>query len=258
MRVYGQFLDRESLYGDTLAQSVFVVCDSHDLVARLSHRYGLDGGRLMPVPFAPGAFIQHEGALSGQAVCRIYGLEPGYFFYPAQFWAHKNHVRIIEALGELRVAGLRARAVFSGGDLGIAEHVRAAALEAGVSDQVRLLGFVPQTHMRGLYEAAAALVMPTYFGPTNLPPLEAWSCRCPVIYSSTCAEQAGDAALIADPDSSGQWAEAMRQVSDPDVAEQLRAKGALRLAAIDAERDAALQVLSDRLDAFAMRRRCWP
>jgi glycosyltransferase involved in cell wall biosynthesis len=257
VRAYGQFLDREHLYRSTLAQSVCVVCDSPDLAHRLINTYGLDRRRLVAVPFSPGTFMAHDGAPSGHEVCKRYGLQPGYFFYPAQFWAHKNHVRIVEALRELRAGGLNARAVFSGGDLGNGEHVRAAAIAAGVVDQIRLLGFVPQGHMRGLYEAAGALVMPTYFGPTNLPPLEAWACRCPVIYSSTCAEQAGDAALIADPDSTSEWVAAMRQVSDPDVAEQLRSRGVSRLAAIDDERTVALQTLSRRLDAFAIRRQCW-
>ena len=29
------------------------------------------------------------------------------------------------------------------------------------------------------------LVMPTYFGPTNIPPLDAWANELPVIYSNT-------------------------------------------------------------------------
>jgi glycosyltransferase involved in cell wall biosynthesis len=45
-----------------------------------------------------------------------------------------------------------------------------------------------------------ALVMPTYFGPTNLPPLEAVTLGCPVIYSDLpgCREQMRGAALYCD------------------------------------------------------------
>ena len=57
-----------------------------------------------------------------------------------------------------------------------------------------------------LYQGALALTMPTYFGPTNIPPLEAFALGCPVCYSDLPAfrSQVGDAAFfmdLADPDS---------------------------------------------------------
>ena len=38
--------------------------------------------------------------------------------------------------------------------------------------------------MGPLYSQAFALVMPTYFGPTNMPPLEAFKFKIPVLYSN--------------------------------------------------------------------------
>ena len=45
--------------------------------------------------------------------------------------------------------------------------------------------------------------MPSYFGPTNIPPLEAMALGCPVAVSNKYAmpEQVGDAGLLFDPDS---------------------------------------------------------
>jgi glycosyltransferase involved in cell wall biosynthesis len=60
--------------------------------------------------------------------------------------------------------------------------------------------------MSGLYAAAEALVMPTFFGPTNVPVVQAWAFGCPMITRDMITrdirgirEQAGDAALLADP-----------------------------------------------------------
>ena len=36
-----------------------------------------------------------------------------------------------------------------------------------------------------LYDQSLALVMPTYLGPTNIPPLEAFAYETPVCYSDT-------------------------------------------------------------------------
>ena len=77
------------------------------------------------------------------------------------------------------------------------------ARELKVDRQIRHLGYVPANDMAALYANAEALVMPTFFGPTNIPILEAWGLGCPVITSDIRAlrEQAGDAALLADPNS---------------------------------------------------------
>ena len=47
------------------------------------------------------------------------------------------------------------------------------------------------------------LVMPTYYGPTNIPPIEAFVLGCPVATSNIYAmpEQLGNAALLFNPNS---------------------------------------------------------
>src|SRR5688572_28148468 len=42
----------------------------------------------------------------------MHGLPERYLFYPAQFWPHKNHKRIVEALALLRDRGTRVDVVF--------------------------------------------------------------------------------------------------------------------------------------------------
>ena len=41
--------------------------------------------------------------------------------------------------------------------------------ELGRAPNIHYLGYVPDDDMSGLYAEAAALVMPTFFGPTNIP-----------------------------------------------------------------------------------------
>ena len=44
---------------------------------------------------------------------------------------------------------------------------------------MHLLGELPGEDVAPLYAGAVALVMPTFFGPTNIPVLEAWAVGCP-------------------------------------------------------------------------------
>jgi glycosyltransferase involved in cell wall biosynthesis len=252
-----EFLSREFLYSNTLSQALFVLCDSLTLCDRMSRRYGLDKERLIAMPFSPGPFTESVHSEAKEAVLELYGLAKGYYFYPAQFWAHKNHVRILQALELLNKKGKTPHVVFSGGDQGAMSHVKATASKLGVSEQVQFLGFVPAEHVRGLYEGCRAVVMPSYFGPTNLPPLEAWKLNKPLLYSSHLSEQSGQAALLFDPDSAVELAKAMDDVTDAKVAESLVREGTQRLAEIDKFREQAEQEMLSRLDIFSKRLECW-
>jgi glycosyltransferase involved in cell wall biosynthesis len=65
----------------------------------------------------------------------------------------------------------------------------------------RCLGYVAEEEMSGLYAAAQALIMPTFFGPTDIPALDAWALGCPVLSADIhgIREHAVDAAVLVDP-----------------------------------------------------------
>ena len=88
--------------------------------------------------------------------------------------------------------------VFAGGDAGNLEHVKKTSEELNLSKQVHFLGFINNEDLVNLYKQSIALVMPTFFGPTNIPPLEAFALGVPVLYSDLpgLKEQVGEAALL--------------------------------------------------------------
>ena len=147
--------------------------------------------------------------------------------------------------------------VFAGGDMGNRKTVERFITRNGLAGQVKILGFVPAEDMRGLYSGCRAVVMPTYFGPTNLPPLEAWMIGKPLIYSSHLHEQAGDAAILVDPDEANDLAEALKACMDGRLCTELIEKGHRRLQEIEGQRNAAEAELLARLVQFEKRSRCW-
>jgi len=258
VRQFAQFQAREHQYRTQFAPAIAVLTDSRELAASLCRRYGLDPERMLPMPFAPAPFLQAGLAADTAAVLSKYGLQEGYYFYPAQFWAHKNHARILEAMTLLRERGSAVRAVFAGGDAGNRPYIEALAARHGLRDQLSFLGHVPSADLRGLYEGCCAVVMPTYFGPTNLPPLEAWLIGKPLIYSSAFKEQAADAALGVNPDDASALADAMHACTDADTRANLVRSGTLRLRQIEQQREEAEAALLERLRQFEAKRSCWP
>ena len=94
------------------------------------------------------------------------------------------------------------------------KKVKRQIAKDGLEKNIFILGFVEDEQITYLYKHANALIMPSYFGPTNIPPLEAMALGCPVIVSNKYAmgEQVGDAGLLFDPDSPEEMAECILKV----------------------------------------------
>jgi glycosyltransferase involved in cell wall biosynthesis len=257
VRDFNQFYIRERMYRDYLATSVVVLVDSECSVESISFRYGVDRARLLSMPFTPSPSLTSDVAKSKHEVLSLYRLDEGYFFYPAQFWAHKNHIRILEALLLLNSNGERYTVVFSGGDQGNRAYLEHFVRRNDLDIQVRFLGFVPAENMRGLYEGCKAVIMPTYFGPTNIPPLEAWMLGKPLIYSVQFVEQAKNAAVLVNPDDASQLASAITTCMDEKFCKQLVRAGQSRLQELNDEIKASEADLLARLSRFEKRLHCW-
>ena len=151
--------------------------------------------------FAKGTIVDHLGidpdritvahlAVGQDFEPNLGGREP-FLLYPARGWAHKNHRRLIEAVGLLREERPELRLVLTGGALdGIGP----------VPDWVDVRGLVPREELRDLYRRAAAMVFPSLYEGFGLPPLEAMASGCPVVSSSagSLPEVCGDAAVYVD------------------------------------------------------------
>lgn len=126
-------------------------------------------------------------------------------FYPAQTWPHKNHIRLIEAAAILKErSDLQVPLVFSGRKGDFYPTLEKRIRELGLSDQVRFTGFVSPLELQCLYRLCRCVVIPTKFEAASFPLWEAFLAGAPTACSSVTSlpRQAGDAALIFDPDDS--------------------------------------------------------
>jgi glycosyltransferase involved in cell wall biosynthesis len=199
----------------------------------LKRFYGINESRVRILPHPTPASMLNAEVIDDKKALDELGLKPGYLFYPAQFWTHKNHLNLLRAIARLRDEGLAPKAVFAGADYGAERTVREAIAELNLSDQVRMLGFVDHSQLTALYRNALALTYVSFFGPENLPPLEAFALNCPVIAAnvSGAQEQLGAAALLVNPADPVEIAAAIRRVSeDAPLRGQLRAAGKKRAA----------------------------
>jgi glycosyltransferase involved in cell wall biosynthesis len=232
----GEYLRREFLYRNAIRCGAEILVDS--AVGRedvLGCYPAAAPERVHVLPYlAPTYLPTQVGEGDQERVRAKYDARGRFLFYPAIFWRHKNHANLLRALAAVKARhGQSVRLLLAGSRTREYPQVVSLAHQLGLQDDVRFLGYVPDEDLYPLYSLARALTMPTFFGPTNIPVLEAWSFGCPVITSDVrgVREQVGDAGLLVSPTDVEAMATAIWRVwTDDDLAQSLRVKGRERVA----------------------------
>jgi glycosyltransferase involved in cell wall biosynthesis len=140
---------------------------------------------------------------------------------------HKNLPRLLEALA-LIPADRRPVLVIPGYGTFHDDELDARIATLGIAGDVRMLGWVEDDELEGLYAASDVFVLPSLYEGFGLPVLEAMARGLPVACSDrgSLREVAGDAARRFDPEQPSSIAEAIQAVlGDPALAARLREAG---------------------------------
>jgi glycosyltransferase involved in cell wall biosynthesis len=257
---WGRWRYRENALREVLQRAVAVITPNRVGKEELIQFYDVPPDRITCLAHPTPSFALKNA--QGRAIDSISDrvLPERFLLYPAQFWPHKNHVNLIAALKLLKDRdGIVIKLVLVGSDAGNLAHVQNVVESWQMQDSVTFLGFVSRSDLIYLYQNAFALTYLSYFGPENLPPLEAFALGCPVIASAVTGskEQYGEAALLVDPTNVEAIAAAIKLVHEnPRERDALVARGHARAQRWTAK-DYVAGVLK-MLDEFEPIRRCWP
>ena len=148
-----------------------------------------------------------------------YGFAGPYFHVPNQFWAHKNHRLILDALAILKRRGEPALVISTGAtedyrQPGYFNQLMAHADEIGVRDSFKTLGVIPYNDLVGLMVNSVALLNPSRAEGWSTSVEEAKSLGKRIILSAIAVhlEQAPPDGVYIDPDDAAGLADAMREV----------------------------------------------
>lgn len=232
VRLGMEFERREFLYKGILPKAMCILVDDELSKTKMHKRYGIDLERIKVARFFPMMELKTISQIDEITLLKKYSIHRPFIFYPAQFWCHKNHAYILKALKLLKAENIFLEAVFVGNNYGSREMIEKMTKSLNIEDRVHFLGFIPRDELVVFYRKALALVMPTYFGPTNIPPLEAFSLHCPVCYSDLpgLRDQVGDAAFLMNLNEPASLVEIIKRLlaKDDSVTEKIE-KGTQRL-----------------------------
>tara|TARA_Y100000768_G_scaffold388948_1_gene389137 strand:- start:149 stop:1303 length:1155 start_codon:yes stop_codon:yes gene_type:complete len=96
-----------------------------------------------------------------------------YFFYPANFWEHKNHINLIKGFKIFLKDNKNFQLVLSGEKENNYRSVISSIEEMNISNNVKIVGHVDLKELISLYDNCYAVIYASFSGPENLPPMEA-------------------------------------------------------------------------------------
>ena len=133
-----QFAKREKVCKSVFSGAFRIVVGTSRGAQEIIAAYGVNQERLMINPL-PVDFPRLPSSISR---------DPTQIIYPANFWPHKNHVILIEALKLLKERStLNINLVLTGSDKGALRAVKALVAGFGLQNSVHFLGFVSKPEL---------------------------------------------------------------------------------------------------------------
>jgi glycosyltransferase involved in cell wall biosynthesis len=107
-----------------------------------------------------------------------------FFFYPAQFWSHKNHLYLLSAL-KIIISKKNDNIgfIFCGGDKGNLSFIKNKISQLNLDDNIKVLGHISDEELISIYRYSQGIVIPTYLGRSSLPLLESIYFNKKIFYS---------------------------------------------------------------------------
>jgi glycosyltransferase involved in cell wall biosynthesis len=261
----GRFEDREITYNLILKKSCYIISDCDESVSNLIKRYNIISEKIFKIYSLPSVevrkFDDSNFDNNWSLIRNKYKLFSEYIFYPAQLWPHKNHIYILKSLQLLKNKYNKIiKAVFAGRDAyENLNYLKKISKKFNLEDQVIFTGLVENEEIPYLYKSAIALVMPTYCGPTNLPPIEAFFLETPVIYSEYFfnGDQLGDSFLpikLNDPDTLAKAI--MRLIVEPDLKRDLIRRGNMVKDRLLNNEKESINIFKNIFNNFSLKKEC--
>ncbi|MGE4239662.1 glycosyltransferase family 4 protein [Ramlibacter sp.] len=175
-----------------VAQSDRVILSSEDAFQdfkRIAPAEHWARARVLPFVSQPRARAADEPTL--EAIGRKYGFSGRYFHLPNQFWAHKNHMVVLQAVDRLKRSGTDVQVLCTGnprddrlGGTQYIDDLRTFIEANGLQSNIRLLGLIDYTEMLVLMRNSVAVLNPSRFEGWSSSVEEAKSMGRPVVLSN--------------------------------------------------------------------------
>ncbi|MBC7490260.1 MAG: glycosyltransferase [Glaciimonas sp.] len=189
-----------------------------------------------------------------------YSIVGPYFHLPNQFWIHKNHRVVIDALALLKARGYRVLVLCTGHTRDYRwpnyfDELMRYAKEQNVTDYFRVVGLIPYEDMTSLMKHSIAIINPSLFEGWSTTVEEAKSLRLNMVLSNIPVhrEQNPTGGVFFDPLSPVSLADALEEVMKCNpVNIAARAKAQTNISLVEKFADFGIKYQTFALEAFLL------
>ena len=207
-----------------------IICESNNVKNDTIKFLNVNQNDVFVIPSPPTKiFTEHISDEKSIIQVKVkFDLPDQYIFYPAQFWKHKNHVRLVCAFEKLSKNNPNLYLVLTGVKENDYFNVMMKIKNLGIENKIKHLGYVNNSDLPYLYKLSKMLILPTLFESISIPIFEAFSLGVPVCCSNVLAlpEQTMGAAILFDPNSEDDMVVKTQYLLDnPDLQSSLAEEG---------------------------------
>ena len=239
-----EFQRRDEIISKSTVKAIAVITNANIIKDKISSIYSVEKKRIYVINHRPSLGVSRYKKYDPKLfddLKKKYNLPEKYIFYPAMYLPHKNHKYIIDVINILNNKfNIEMSAVFCGSDKGYLNKIKQYSVETGQKQNSFFLDFVEDKYLPYLYLNSVALTMPTFSGPTNIPPWEAFMLNVPVLYSNihNVKEVYKDAVLYIDPFQPMTMVNGLKEIlSNKNTKEKLLLNGKKILNSIDENKE---------------------
>jgi glycosyltransferase involved in cell wall biosynthesis len=229
---------RNFIYKKLAKLSKFIITESNYVKADIVTYLSYDKNKII-VAESPPIFDFEE--IDESSIQKKYNLikSLNYIFFPAQFWKHKNHKRVINSFSKIIQKHANIYLIITGRKSREYSNIIDQINKLNISKHIIHLENIYQSDMPYFFKNSITTIAPTLHESISIPVFEAFYFESPVCASGILAikDQVSDAGLQFNPTDENSIFNALdKMLSDKNLRQDLKLKGKKRLSYFSHER----------------------
>ena len=229
---------RNYMYRKLSKLSAYIITESNYVKTDIVNYLNYNPQRII-IAESPPIFDFEE--VDGDFVKKKYKIKEGfdYVFFPAQFWKHKNHKRVINAFSKIIKKQRNIKLIITGRKSREYDNIIAQISELNISKYILHLENIDQKDMPFFFKNSILTIAPTLHESISIPVFEAFYFESPVCASGILAikDQVSNAGLQFDPTNEESIYKSLDEMlSNDDLRKEFKSKGKKRLEYFSHER----------------------
>ena len=201
-----------------------IIIGANKLKKEISDAYKIDDRKIVEIKFPPtlASIDNYQNESIREEILNINKVG-NYLLYPAQFWEHKNHIYIVNAVDFLKNNGeLNFKIIFTGHNKGNLLNIKSIIKKKNLEESFVIFDYVKDEELIYLYKNCSCIIIPTLVAPHTFPLYEAFYFKKPVIYNkSILDEQLLDRVIKLDVNNIENLKEALNHLKDEEYIKKI-------------------------------------